>query len=327
MSESITIKSPREIEIMRQAAKIAAGARSAGRQAIRDGLTTRQINKAVHEYIVKNGAKPSCLGYEGFPAAACVSVNDEVIHGIPGRRVVHNGDIVSIDLCATYRGFVGDCAGTWAVGEVSEEAKRLIEATRQAFFEGIKFAKVGYRINDISAAVQDYVESHGFSVVRDFVGHGIGRGMHEAPEVPNYRPERGHPNPRLVKGMTICIEPMVCAGDWHVEILKDGWTVVSADHSLTAHYENTILITDGVTYRFWRLITLAKDDVIELEGTVVESLPNTMFQVDIGNGHIILAHISGKLRMNFIRILPGDKVTVQMSPYDLTRGRITWRSK
>jgi methionyl aminopeptidase len=188
MSESIYIKSPREIEIMRQAAKIAAGARSAGRQAIKDGLTTRQINKAIHEYIVKNGAKPSCLGYEGFPAAACVSVNDEVIHGIPGKRVVHNGDIVSVDLCATYRGFVGDCAGTYPVGEVSDEARRLMEATRQAFFEGIKFAKVGYRINDISAAVQDYIESHGFSVVRDFVGHGIGRGMHEAPEVPNYRP-------------------------------------------------------------------------------------------------------------------------------------------
>ena len=185
MSESIYIKSPREIEIMRQAAKIAAGARSAGRQAIKDGLTTRQINKAIHEYIVKNGAKPSCLGYEGFPAAACVSVNEEVIHGIPGKRVVHNGDIVSVDLCATYRGFVGDCAGTYPVGEVSDEARRLIEATRQAFFEGIKFAKVGYRINDISAAVQDYIESHGFSVVRDFVGHGIGRGMHEAPEVPN----------------------------------------------------------------------------------------------------------------------------------------------
>lgn len=255
MSESIYIKSTREIEIMRQACKIAAGARSAGRQAIKAGLTTRQINKAVHEYIVKNGGTPTQVGFEGFPAASCVSVNDEVIHGIPGKRIVRNGDIVSIDLCATYRGFVGDCAGTWAVGEVSEEAKKLIEATRQAFFEGIKFAKVGYRINDISAAVQDCVESHGFSVVRDFVGHGIGRGMHEAPEVPNYRQERGRPNPRLVKGMTICVEPMVCAGDWHVEILRDGWTVVSADHSLTAHYENTILITDGEP----EILTMADD--------------------------------------------------------------------
>ena len=255
MAESITIKSPHEMEIMRQAAKIEAGARSVGRQAVRDGMTTRQIDRAVHEYIVKNGGRPSCLGYEGFPAATCVSVNDEVIHGIPGRRIVRSGDIVSLDLCATYKGFVGDCAGTYAVGEVSDEARRLIEVTRQAFFEGIRFAKAGCRIHDIGEAVQDYVESHGFSVVRDFVGHGIGRGMHEAPEVPNYRPEGRRPNPRLVKGMTICVEPMVCAGDWRIKILDDGWTVVTADHSLAAHYENTILITDGEP----EILTMADD--------------------------------------------------------------------
>ena len=300
MAESITIKSPHEIEIMRQAAKIAAGARSVGRQAVKSGMTTKQIDRAVHEYIVKSGAKPSCLGFEGFPAATCVSVNDEVIHGIPGKRIVSNGDIVSIDLCATYRGFVGDCAGTYPVGEVSEEARKLMEVTRQAFFEGIKFAKVGYRVYDIGEAVQDYVESHGFSVVRDFVGHGIGRGMHEAPEVPNYRPDARRANPRLLKGI-------------HHPHHRWG----SGD----PHHGGRHLI------QIWRNEALAKDDVIELEGTVVESLPNTMFQVDIGGGHIILAHISGKLRMNFIRILPGDKVTVQMSPYDLTRGRITWRSK
>ncbi len=255
MPESIYIKSPKEIEIMRQAAKIAAGARSMGRQAVRDGLTTKQIDRAVHEFIVKSGAKPSCLGYEGFPAATCVSVNEELIHGIPGRRVVRNGDIVSIDLCATFKGFVGDCAGTYPCGEVSEDAKKLIEVTRQAFFEGIQFAKVGYRIHDIGEAVQAYVESHGYSVCRDFVGHGIGRGMHEAPEVPNFRPEKGRPNPRLVKGMTICVEPMVCAGDWHVNILRDGWTVVTADRSLAAHYENTILITDGEP----EILTMADD--------------------------------------------------------------------
>ncbi len=255
MSDTIYIKSKSEIEIMRQAARIAAGARSMGRQAVRDGLTTRQIDKAVHEFIVKSGAKPSCLGYAGFPAATCVSVNDQVIHGIPGRRVVRNGDIVSIDLCAGYKGFIGDCAGTYPCGEVSEEAQKLIAVTREAFFEGIRFAKVGYRIADIGGAVQDYVEGHGFSVVRDFVGHGIGRGMHEAPEVPNYRPERGRHNPRLVKGMTICIEPMVCAGDWHVEILDDDWTVVTRDGSLAAHYENTILITDGEP----EILTMADD--------------------------------------------------------------------
>lgn len=255
MSETIYIKSKSEIEIMRKAAAIAAGARSMGRQAVRDGLTTKQIDRAVHEFIVKSGAKPSCLGYAGFPAATCVSVNDQVIHGIPGKRVVRNGDIVSIDLCASYRGFIGDCAGTYACGEISDEAKKLIAVTREAFFEGLRYAKAGCRIADVGGAVQDYVESNGFSVVRDFVGHGIGREMHEAPEVPNYRTERARPNPRLVKGMTICIEPMVCAGDWHVNILPDGWTVVTADGSLAAHYENTILITDGEP----EILTMADD--------------------------------------------------------------------
>ena len=178
MSDTIYIKSASEIEIMRKAAKIAAGARSMGRQAVRDGLTTRQIDRAVHEFIVKSGAKPSCLGYEGFPAATCVSVNEQVIHGIPGRRVVRNGDIVSIDLCATYKGFIGDCAGTYPCGEVSDEAKKLIEVTRQAFFEGLRFAKAGYRISDVGGAVQDWVEGHGFSVVRDFVGKDLMKMFH-----------------------------------------------------------------------------------------------------------------------------------------------------
>ncbi len=258
MAEVITIKSAGEIERMRKAGRIAAGARSMGRQAVRDGVSTREINRAVHEFIVKSGAVPSCLGYEGFPAAACVSVNEEVIHGIPGKRIVRSGDLVSIDLCATFQGFVGDCAGTYPCGEVSEEAKKLTEVTRQAFFEALHYARPGYRIFDIGGAVQDCVERNGFSVVRDFVGHGIGRGMHEAPEVPNYRPSRGgggRMNPRLEKGMTICIEPMVCAGGWEIEILRDGWTVVSKDRSLAAHYENTVLITDGEP----EILTMAED--------------------------------------------------------------------
>lgn len=242
----ITIKSSREIELMRQTCKIAAGARSVGRQAIRDGLTTKEIDRAVHEFIVKTGAVPTQIGFEGYPAATCISVNDEVIHGIPGKKTIHNGDIVSVDLCTTYKGFVGDCAGTFPCGEVSPEAKRLMETARSAFFEAMHYARPGYRIHDISGAVQDHVESRGFSVVRAFVGHGIGRSMHEDPEVPNYRPGRGSGgNPRLVKGMTICVEPMITAGDYDVRILADGWTVVTADHSLSAHYENTILITDG----------------------------------------------------------------------------------
>lgn len=248
MSERIIIKTPREIELMRQAGKITARARKVAQEAVKDGLTTKQIDKAVHDYIVKSGAIPTFLGYDGFPGSTCLSINEEVIHGIPGKRVVRNGDIVSVDVGATYNGFVGDCAGTFPCGEVSEDAKKLIEVTQQSFFEGIKFAREGYRISDIGAAIQDYVESHGYSVVRDYVGHGVGREMHEAPEVPNYKLARrlpGRSDPRLVKGMTIAVEPMVIMGDYEIEVLDNGWTVVSCDRTLAAHYENTIAITDG----------------------------------------------------------------------------------
>ena len=255
MTEHIYIKSPKEIELMRQAGRIAAGARSIGRQAVRAGLSTGQINKCIHEFIIGNGAKPTFLGYGGFPGSACISVNDEVIHGIPGKRVVKKGDIVSIDVGATYKGFVGDCAGTFLVGEVSEKAKELVEVTRQSFFEGIRFAKVGYRISDIGAAVQDYVESYGFSAVREYVGHGVGRKLHEAPEVPNFRSEEKHPDPRLVPGMVIAVEPMINAGDWEVRVLSNDWTVVTCDGSLSAHYENTIAITDGEP----EILTMAED--------------------------------------------------------------------
>lgn len=254
MSDHIIIKSPHELELMRQAGRITAGARSIARQAIADGVTTKQINKCVHEFIVKSGAKPTFLGYGGFPASACVSVNDEVIHGIPGKRVIHTGDIVSVDVGATYMGFVGDCAGTYACGEISEEAKKLIEVTRQAFFEGIKFARVGYRVSDIGAAIQDYAESHGYGVVRDYVGHGVGHVMHEAPEVPNYRTGR-RPDPRLLKGMTIAVEPMINIGGYSVRVLDNDWTVVTSDGSLSAHYENTIAITDGEA----EILTMAED--------------------------------------------------------------------
>lgn len=256
MADTIFIKSSSEIELMRQAGKITAGARSIARQAVEAGVTTRQIDKYVHEYIVKSGAKPTFLNYGGFPASACISVNDEVIHGIPGKRVIHNGDIVSLDVGATYKGLVGDCAGTFPCGEVSAEALELIRVTRQSFFEGLKFAKVGYRISDIGAAIQEYVESHGYSVVRDYVGHGVGHNLHEAPEVPNFKtPGIRRADPRLAKGMTIAVEPMVNIGGYDVKTLSNGWTVVTADGSLSAHYENTILITDGEP----EILTMAED--------------------------------------------------------------------
>ena len=237
MAESIIVKSEHEIELMRQAGRITAGARTIARQAIKAGLTTKQIDGEVYDFITKNNAYPTFLNYGGFPGSACISVNEEVIHGIPGKRVIRDGDIVSVDVGATFKGFVGDCAGTYPCGEVSEVAKKLIEVTRQSFFEGIRFAKEGYRVSDIGAAVQEYVESHGFAVVRDYVGHGVGRELHEAPEVPNYKFDRKtdhRGNPRLVKGMTIAVEPMVIASrNWEIEVLDNDWTVVSADGSLT----------------------------------------------------------------------------------------------
>ena len=239
----IAIKNERELSLMRQACKITAAARALAGEMVRPGVSTKQIDKAVHDYIVSQGAKPSFLGYHGFPASACISVNSTVIHGIPGGYVLKEGDIVSVDVGAFYKGYHGDCAATFACGAISAEAQRLIDVTKQSFFEGIRFATRGHRVSDISHAVQKHVESNGFSVVRSFVGHGVGAQLHEEPEVPNYGPA-GH-GPRLLPGMTLAIEPMVNAGTYEVRVLRDGWTTVTADGKLSAHYENTVLITDG----------------------------------------------------------------------------------
>ena len=239
----IIVKSEREIELMRRAGKITAAARAVARDMVKPGVTTQQIDKAVYKFITEQGATPSFLHYNGYPASVCVSVNDEIIHGIPGPRVLQEGDIVSIDVGAYIGGYHGDCAATFPCGKVSPEAQNLIDVTRQSFFEGIKFAKEGCRLYDISAAIQGYVESHGCSIVREYVGHGIGTEMHESPEIPNY----GHPGrgPRLLRGMTIAVEPMVNAGTAAIRQMPDGWTVRTADGKLAAHYENTLLITDG----------------------------------------------------------------------------------
>ena len=239
----ITIKNERELQSMRQACKITAAARALAGDMVRPGVTTKQIDKAVHDYIVAQGAKPSFLGYNGFPASTCISINSAVVHGIPGDYVLREGDIVTVDVGAFYQGFHGDCAATFACGAISTEAQKLIDVTKQSFFEGMKFATKGKRVQDISHAIQTYVESNGFSVVRSYVGHGIGRKLHEEPEVPNYgNAGRG---PRLLPGMTIAVEPMVNAGTYEVRVLKDGWTAVTADGKLSAQYENTVLITDG----------------------------------------------------------------------------------
>ena len=240
---AVTIKSPREIELMRKAGEILAATHEELRKALRPGMSTLDIDRLGEKIIRSYGCIPSFKNYNGYPASICVSVNDEVVHGIPNRhRILNEGDIVSLDAGVIYQGFHSDAARTWAVGEISDNAKRLIEVTKQSFFEGIKFAKPGFHINDIGTAIQDYVEAHGYSVVRQLTGHGIGSELHEDPQIPNFRQRRR--GKKLEPGMTLAIEPMVNEGHFDVCWLDDDWTVVTADGSLSAHYENTILITE-----------------------------------------------------------------------------------
>lgn len=238
----IQIKTPKEIEAMREACRISAGALRAGGEAIRPGATTADVDKAIYDYIVSRGARPNFKGLYGFPGSACISVNQELIHGIPSKKVVlSEGDIVSIDTGAAVHGWNGDNAYTFACGSVDQRAQKLLDVTKEALYRGIAAAVPGNRVGDISAAVQQYVEENGFSVVRNYVGHGVGRELHEDPEVPNYgQAGRG---PRLVSGMVIAIEPMVNEKSHVVKTLSDGWTVVTADGGLSAHFEHTIAIT------------------------------------------------------------------------------------
>lgn len=240
----ISIKSSRDLKLMREACIISARALKLGGEAVQPGVTTGEIDRIIRKYIESQGAKPNFLNYGGFPASACISVNETVIHGIPGTYVIKEGDIVSIDTGASIHGFNGDNAATFAAGKVSAEAQALMDATRESLYEGIKAARPGNRIGDIGAAVQRYVEMRGYSVVRQFVGHGVGTDLHEDPSVPNFgTPGRG---PKLLPGMTIAIEPMVNAGTHEVRILGDGWTTVTKDGRLSAHFEHTVAITpDG----------------------------------------------------------------------------------
>ena len=239
----MTLKSPHEIAIMRQAGAITRGALSAAAQAVRPGITTLEIDRIVEDYIRAAGAVPSFKGYGDFPGSACISVNEQVVHGIPSDRMLQEGDIVSIDVGAVFNGFHGDAARTYPVGRISADAQRLIDVTRQCFFEGIRYAKLGCRMGDLSAAIQTYAEAAGFSVVRELIGHGVGRELHESPDVPNYGiAGRGL---RFQEGMTIAVEPMINAGTRRVRTLQDGWTVVTADGAYSAHYENSIAVTDG----------------------------------------------------------------------------------
>lgn len=239
----IILKSQLEIEQMREAGNIVALAHEIIAKSIKPGISTLKLDQIVENLIREHGAIPAFKGYGGFPGSICASINNEVVHGIPSAgRILKDGDIISVDIGSILNGYYGDGAKTYAVGTITDEAKKLIEVTRQSFYEGLKFCKVGYRLSDISHAVQTYVEANGFSVVRDFVGHGIGTSMHEEPQIPNYgKPGKG---PRLAKGMVLAIEPMVNTGGYDVKVLGDDWTVETIDGSLSAHYEHTIAITD-----------------------------------------------------------------------------------
>jgi len=243
----ITIKSKLEIEKMRRAGRIVYEALCLMRQHAQVGITTAEINEIAERHIRKCGAIPSFKGYNGFPASVCISVNEEVIHGIPQKRKLIDGDIVSVDVGAIVDGYHGDAARTFAIGNVSDEAKRLISATKQSFFEAFAVMREGYRISDISLAVQNHVESAGFSVVRAYCGHGIGKSLHETPEIPNYvdSEKKNGGSTRLYAGMTLAVEPMVNAGTCEILVRPDKWTVVTRDGALSAHYENTVLITKG----------------------------------------------------------------------------------
>ena len=240
----IVIKSKQEIDLMREAGKVTAEVLNLLNDFIKPGLSTLDVDKYVEKIIRDHKMVPTFKGYGGFPGSACVSVNDEIIHGIPSAdRILQEGDIVSIDTGATYKGYVSDAARTYPVGKIDDEAARLIEVTRDSFFEGIKYAKAGCRLSDISHAIQVKAESEGFGVIRDFVGHGLGRDLHEDPPIPNYgKPGKG---PRLENGMVLAIEPMIVQGSYECDTLLNNWTVVTIDGLLAAHYENTVVINDG----------------------------------------------------------------------------------
>lgn len=255
----ITLKSERELALMREAGHIVALAHKAVKDAIRPGISTAELDKIAYDVITSNGAIPSFLNYNGFPATICASVNEVVIHGIPSKNtILKDGDIISVDIGANYKGYHGDCAKTFFVGSVSEEKRQLVEVTTQSLYEGLKFARPGNRLSDISHAIEEYAKSFGYSVVLEYTGHGVGHALHEDPAVPNYgAPGKG---PILKKGMTLAIEPMVNMGTHRIRVLKDNWTVVTQDKKPSAHYEHSIVITDDG----YEILTKIKGEEIDV---------------------------------------------------------------
>lgn len=251
---AILIKSDAEIQKMRDAGVILAKTHDLVKENVRVGITTKELDKIAEDYIVSQGGTPSFKGYNGFPAAICASTNEEVVHGFPSERVLKQGDIFSVDIGVYYNGYHSDAARTYGVGEISKDMQKLIDVTKQSFYEGLKFAKHGHHLGEVSSAIQKHIEKNDFSVVRDLVGHGIGKELHEDPQVPNFKtPGRG---PKLKKGMVLAIEPMVNVGTWEINVLSDDWTIVTKDGKPSAHYENTIVITEDEP----EILTVSKSD-------------------------------------------------------------------
>jgi methionyl aminopeptidase len=326
----IVCKSPAEIARMRAASELVAAVLTDLKGAMAPGVSTGELDERAEAKIRAAGGAPAFKGYHGYPATLCVSINEEVIHGIPSRkRLLKDGDIVSVDVGAVLDGFVGDSAVTFPVGAISERAALLLRVTQESLYGAILAAKPGGRVSDIGHAVQRHVEANGCSVVREFVGHGIGTVMHEEPQVPNYGPPgRGA---KLTEGMVLAIEPMVNLGRPAVRALR-AYGGGDPGGAVGAHGARRRAVRRGsgesrVCDRRRGGDTVAKDDAIEVAGVVREALPNAMFRVELENKHRVLAHVSGKMRKNFIRILAGDRVLIELSPYDLTRGRITYRYK
>ena len=349
----IVCKSPSEIEKMRAANVLVAEVLAQLAAMVVPGVTTRELDTAAERLVRERGAEPAFKGYRGYPATLCASVNEQVVHGIPSDRPLAEGDILSLDMGVKLNGFYGDSAVTVPVGRIAEDAAALLRVTEEALERGIRQVRVGGRISDIGHAVQEHVERHGYSVVREFVGHGIGVALHEEPQIANYgEPGRG---PRMVEGMVFAIEPMVNMGRPAVKVLADGWTAVTRDGSLSAHFEHTVAVTkDGpliLTARsspvgttrhrrragdaerrsalrtWWQAAAMTEDDPREtgdsaVEGTVLEHLPHGLYRVGIDRQRQVTAHVPSGPGRNFIRVLVGDRVRLQLSPRDVTRGRI-----
>ena len=318
----IFVKTGEEIELLRESNRLVGMTLGEMAKHIRPGISTLELDRIAEEFIRDHGAEPGFLGYGGFPNTLCISVNDVVVHGIPSEKcVLQEGDIVSIDCGTLKNGFYGDSAYTFEVGEVDEEIRKLLRVTKESLYKGIGKAVAGMRIGDIGHAVQSHCEAEGYSVVREMVGHGVGHDLHEEPQVPNYG--RQGQGVKLKEGMVIAIEPMINLGKRHIYQEADGWTIRTRDKKPAAHFEHTVAVGKNSA----DILFMAKQPSIEQDGVITEALSNAMFRVELENGHVITAHISGKMRMHYIKILPGDRVRVDMSPYDLTKGRITFRYK